>query len=292
MAKNEPFDFPPLFLSADQASNCKQNKYLRLVRGEYFLLFASACIAFSSSKTPDFIVVSALVLIGAVAAMGWRAHSKPEQAWYKCRALAESVKTLSWRFCMRSAPYDDDLVDDARADFRKNLSELLETNSELGRSLADFNNGGRQVTETMIDLRQSDLSSRKIVYIQKRVRDQQDWYQRKAKSNACWSSRWLAGAFVCYAIGIGMILAPLHTPTLPTLPVEPIIVCASAILGWMQIKKFNELASAYALTAQEIGIAEDKIAGADGEEAFSDAVNEVELVFSREHTQWIARQTI
>jgi len=76
-----------------------------------------------------------------------------------------------------------------------------------------------------------------------------------------------------------------------TFPVEPVIVLASAVLGWMQIKKFNELASAYALTAHEIGLAETVIADAKTEQDFSKAVNEVELVFSREHTQWIARQT-
>lgn len=291
MAEKEPFDFPPLFVSADKASNRNQKHYLWLIRVEYLLLFASACIALAGSKTPNFIVASAAILIGAVAAMGWRAHSKPEQAWYKCRALAESVKTLSWRFSMRSAPYDDELVADARADFRGNLSDLLRTNSELGSSLADFNNGGPQVTQTMIDLRASNLNARRHIYMQQRVRNQQTWYQRKAKSNVRWARAWLAGAFVCYIVGIVMILAPLHTPSLTMLPIEPIIFVASAILGWMQIKKFNELASAYALTAQEIGIAEGKIAEADGEQSFNRAVNEVELVFSREHTQWIARQS-
>lgn len=292
MAEKEPFSFSPLFASADRASNRHQKNYLWLIRAEYFFLFLSACLAMSGLKTPDFIVTSAGIFFGAVAAMAWRAHSKPEQAWYKCRALAESVKTLSWRFSMRSPPYDDELVADARADFRENLSHLLRTNSELGSSLAEFNDGGPQVTPEMMQLRGSSLVNRKSVYIKHRVRDQQNWYQRKARSNVLWAKGWLICAFICYAAGMVMILAPLHTPSLTMLPMEPIIVVASAILGWMQIKKFNELASAYALTAQEIGIAEGKIADAEDEGVFSKAVNEVELVFSREHTQWIARLTV
>jgi hypothetical protein len=191
---------------------------------------------------------------------------------------------------MRAAPYDDALVADARRDFRHNLSELLSTNSELGSTLADFDHGGPQITESMVAMRDSELSGRKELYLKHRVRNQQKWYQSKSKQNARAARRWLGFAIAAYIVAIGFVLAPLHTPTLANLPLEPLIVVASAVLGWMQIKKFNELASAYALTAQEIGIAEGLIEEAVDEAAFCKAVNEVELVFSREHTQWIARQ--
>lgn len=65
---------------------------------------------------------------------------------------------------------------------------------------------------------------------------------------------------------------------------------ASAIIGWTQVKKFNELASSYTLTAHEIGIIQSKVHDAQDEDAFSDFVNEAEQAFSREHTQWVARQ--
>ena len=69
------------------------------------------------------------------------------------------------------------------------------------------------------------------------------------------------------------------------------MVAASAVLGWMQIKKFNELASAYTLTALEISLIEDKLREVETEAELSEFVNEAELAFSREHTQWVARQT-
>ena len=58
----------------------------------------------------------------------------------------------------------------------------------------------------------------------------------------------------------------------------------------MQIKKFNELNSSYTLTAHEIGIIQTRLQDVEAEEEFSDFVNEAELAFSREHTQWVARQ--
>ena len=73
-------------------------------------------------------------------------------------------------------------------------------------------------------------------------------------------------------------------------PIEPIIVLAASLTGWMQIKKFNELASAYTLTAFEIGIIQDRASDSMSEAEFSDFVGEAEQAFSREHTQWVARQ--
>jgi hypothetical protein len=54
----------------------------------------------------------------------------------------------------------------------------------------------------------------------------------------------------------------------------------------MQVKKFNDLAAAYLLTAQEIGIAATEADEIDSETEWSDFVNRCEQVFSREHTQW------
>ncbi|AVA15771.1 hypothetical protein C3E99_03320 [Sphingopyxis sp. MG] len=73
-------------------------------------------------------------------------------------------------------------------------------------------------------------------------------------------------------------------------PAEPLLVAASAAIGWIQIKKFNELASAYSLTAHEIGIIQTRISDVTTESEFSEFVNESERAFSREHTQWVARQ--
>lgn len=139
-------------------------------------------------------------------------------------------------------------------------------------------------------MRGSALRERKAHYLSNRVKDQQGWYSRKAKANKDAARNWQMVGAVCYVAGVAMVL--LHVRFVEaTFPLEPVIVLASAVLGWMQIKKFNELASAYALTAHEIGLAETVIADAKTEQDFSKAINEVELVFSREHTQWIARQT-
>ena len=55
-------------------------------------------------------------------------------------------------------------------------------------------------------------------------------------------------------------------------------------------QRHSELASAYALTAHEIGIIEERARGTSTNKEFSNFVNDAEQAFSREHTQWIARQ--
>jgi hypothetical protein len=59
----------------------------------------------------------------------------------------------------------------------------------------------------------------------------------------------------------------------------------------MQVKKFNELAAAYTVTAHETGLIKPKLEAVDSESDFSDFINDAELAFSREHTLWIARQS-
>lgn len=283
-------EMPALFLTADDASNRQQRVYLTLVRVEYGLLFFAAILTLSESTAPTFLTIYACLFIGSLAALGWRAHARPEQGWYKSRALAESVKTISWRYAMRAEPFDDELEADSNKDFRDTLAALLKSNRQIGEKLVGAKISGPQITESMKDMRGNPVDLRKEFYLSCRVADQQDWYARKAKSNRDAALKWMISGAVCYISCAIMVVAKIWFSK-SKLPVEPVIVAASAILGWMQIKKFNELASAYTLTALEIGLAYTVIADSQSDDEFSKAVNEVELVFSREHTQWIARQT-
>ena len=243
-----------------------------------------------NSNDPLFLGVYACTFIASLAVLAWRAHVRPEQGWYKSRALAESIKTLSWRYAMRAQPFDDERQADAKKDFRDTLAALLRSNRQIGEHLAGLDAAGPQITETMSAMRNRALRDRKAYYLASRVKDQQGWYTRKAKANKDAARNWQCVGAACYVAGVAMVLLHVRFVNI-TFPVEPVIVMASAVLGWMQIKKFNELASAYALTAHEIGLAETVITDAKTEQDFSKAINEVELVFSREHTQWIARQT-
>ncbi|MGH8622437.1 MAG: SLATT domain-containing protein [Burkholderiales bacterium] len=58
----------------------------------------------------------------------------------------------------------------------------------------------------------------------------------------------------------------------------------------MQVKRFRELAAAYAVAAHEIGLAQAELAAVAAEDQWSQFVADTEHAFSREHTHWIARK--
>lgn len=282
--------YPALYRSADEASNKKQRLYLRLVKLEYALLLAASLLlleAFTAQTAKIFLV---LAFSGLLVVLLTRALMKPEKDWYECRALAESIKTLTWRYMMRGAPYQRD-HSDARKEFLKHLSEIMTNNKSIIEKLIPDWSSEEQMTGGMDRIRQSELFSRKSYYTEYRVQNQRKWYADKATKNKSAANSWLAVSGIAYAVALGLAIIRVASTETVILPIEPIIVFASSVIGWMHIKKFNELTAAYTVTAHEIGLVQAKLDIANTESDFAKEVTEAEQAFSREHTLWIARQT-
>ena len=114
---------------------------------------------------------------------------------------------------------------------------------------------------------------------------------RKAGENNRSARNSVIAAVVAYALAFALALARIRFPDWEFWGIGPIIVFAASVIGWMHVKKFNELAAAYTVTAHEIGLIKPKLDAVDSESDFSDFINDAELAFSREHTLWIARQS-
>lgn len=285
------FTYPALYTAAGQLSAESQKSYLRLIRVEYALLIAASILSLDLSNAPIYFVVYAFVFLSSLTVLITRSWKKPEQDWYKGRALAESIKTSSWRYCMRAEPFGD--VDDVarrRAEFRNHLRAILEANHHIGERIPPDAAANDQITTSMESTRALSLDDRKALYEEYRIREQRIWYARKAAVNKRASLWWMIAGIMAYAGAILLVLLRIAFPEHKIWPIEPLIVIASSIIGWTQVKKFNELASSYTLTAHEIGIIQSRIQEINSEMAFSDFINEAEQAFSREHTQWVARQ--
>ena len=280
-------DYPALYLAADGAALREQRRYLSLIASQYALLLCAAIFAIDFSDTPLYYAVYSFIFFLSTIALFYLATSKPEQGWYKCRALAESIKTATWRYMMRAAPFA--AIDDSSG-FQNFLREILEANRHIGERISGLSAEGEQVTARMASIRQQALNCRKRLYGEQRIQEQKSWYSNKAISNKRSFRMWIGIVCLVYAGSMASVLLRIVFPDIRYWPTEPLIVLASSIIGWIQIKKFNELASAYTLTAHEIGIIQSQLSGASDEASFSDFVNEAELAFSREHTQWVARQ--
>src|SRR5689334_13957789 len=285
-------NYPALFRSADEASDRKQSLYLMLIRCEYLLLFVAAVISTEMFESATFYLFYAFIFVLSICLLLARAMLKPEQDWYHCRALAESVKTLTWRYVMQAQPFSSDLATSvARNEFIQHLQRTLDENRSTAEEIdAEWSDQG-QITSEMQRLRSLILEERKAVYLRERVQEQRSWYSRKATSNKKLAKVWIGIGVFCYVAAIALVLSRIRFTDWHYWPIEPVIVLASSIIGWMQIKKFNELGAAYTVAAHEIGLIVLRLVDVSSDADLSVCVNEAELAFSREHTMWIARQS-
>lgn len=285
-------NYPALFRSADEASDKKQSLYLMLIRCEYFLLFVAAVISTEMFESATFYLFYALIFVLSICLLLARAMMKPEQDWYHCRALAESVKTLTWRYVMQAQPFSSDLAPPAaRTEFMQHLQRTLDENRSTAEAIEAEWSDQDQITAEMERLRSLTLEERKAVYLRDRVQEQRSWYNRKAIMNKKLAKMWIGLGVFCYVAAIALVLSRVRFTGWHYWPIEPIIVLASSIIGWMQIKKFNELGAAYTVAAHEIGLIIPRLLDVSSDADLSACVNEAELAFSREHTMWIARQS-
>lgn len=281
--------FPALFNGADEASNKWQWRYLAWLKAEYALLVIAALLSINILVGRPYYAAFLVVVAAGAAVLVIRTALKPEQNWYQCRALAESIKTSTWRFAMQANPFDGDEAR-ARAAFRNYLSEITTSNKHLGKQIVLAVVDGPQVTDEMLTTRRLSLGERKALYEKERIKEQRDWYIRKVGIFRRQFRVWTAVCVLTYLGAFVGAIWRVANPDVSYLPIEALLVVASSTIGWIQIKKYNELASAYTLTAHEIGIASTHSAETMDEQQFSEFVNQTELVFSREHTQWVARQ--
>lgn len=286
----EKSDYPALFVSADSASNTAQWRFMAIAKVEYALLVVAAILTMNLSTAPAYLIANAMVFGVLVVFLVFRSLKALDQNWYSGRAIAESVKTLTWRYMMKSAPFDGS-DNQADKEFQLLLRGILSSNTRAANVLSLGQNGhNKEVTGFMRRIRNLPLEERAKFYAFNRVDEQHKWYLHKADDNI----RAFRG-FIGLLIGIYLVagistLVKIVYPNFTYYPTEPLIVLAGTMLGWIQIKKFNELGAAYTLTAREIGLIKIGDNCTSSEAKFSEYVNDAEMAFSREHTQWIARQ--
>lgn len=191
---------------------------------------------------------------------------------------------------MHATPFGGDDLQ-AKREFRDQLHAIFRENIETAKQITDDWSGNDQITQSMEGVRAQSRADRMAHYLKYRVEDQRNWYKRKSKANRNSAQRWVWASGFCYVIAGSMALSRIALPNWLYWPIEPLIVVAASIVGWMQIKKFNELAAAYTVTAHEIGLIQPIVDEVTSDDQFSEFVNDAEKAFSREHILWIARQS-
>jgi hypothetical protein len=284
--------FPALFQAADDASLTAQSNYYFALKSYLFLLVIAALISFYYPTDLIGALASASLFLITLCILIWLKVHKPEDTWYNGRAVAESVKTRTWRWVMKAEPYDNDVPDEqSRKEFLSDLKSILDQNRSLSGYLESENTNGDAISIQMSDIRSLTLEERLEIYKNERVKNQADWYAKKSQFNKRRAKQWFIVSVFLHAIAIGLLMWRITDPTL-TLPIEVVATGASAILTWLQAKKHNELNSSYSLAAHEIVLIKSEAESVTSDRALSNFVVNSESAFSREHTQWSARKNV
>ena len=283
-------DYPALYIAADKASLNAQNKLLFNYRLKILFLLLGVVLAAQTIMLEFFSIISALVFLLLLFIYVFSYVQKHQDKWYRTRALAESIKTATWRFMMSSEPFNKESKESNLDSFRQLLFELLKENKILGDCLGGGVAAKDQVTDFMLQMHKNDYQEKHNFYLKHRIDEQRVWYGKKFSDNKEASKFWFVTICFLYGTSIFFLLLRIKFPTLTYLPVEILSLVASGLIGWTQLRRFDELASAYGLTAHEIGVIKARFSEVRNQNELGIFVSDAENAFSREHIQWAARR--
>lgn len=283
-------NYPGLYIAADQASNDAQRNELLCYKINASLLVVGASLALVSTVTTPIAILSAVFFIASLGSYLYSQHKDFKGRWYQARALAESIKTSTWRLVMGADPFSSQDTNENICKYRQLLSELLKENSVLGDLLANDAALEEQLPANLAALIEKPYSEKRDFYLNNRINEQKTWYAKKAKDNRTKAFHYLLAIAGAYLVAIVLLLVRIGYPDLSLLPIDVFAVIASSLIGWKQLRRFDELSSSYGLTAHEVGIIGSRFSEVSSPDELSDFVSDAENAFSREHTQWAARR--
>lgn len=289
-------DYPGLFQGADAAAASSQKTYFLLQRIYLGSLIAGGLTGMLSSSLAGTALNWTYTAMAIVLAIGlivlWIGRSRQDDdAWFDCRAIAESVKTATWRYMMSAPPFQDNTLTDQF--FISELQEIRNARPESQKHLAGMVVvSNPAITDFMREVRKGTFEKRKLFYVEQRLRDQKVWYSHKAELNSRRGNRWFWGtaALQCAAVVIAIIQSSTGGLGFNIVPV--ITTCAAVVAAWSQMKRHDELKKTYALAAQELSELEAIANNLASESDFPQLVEQVEEAISREHTMWCARRDV
>ncbi len=274
-------DMPVVFRSSDTASLTGQRRYLGGTKWRLVLAVAAALFGVLNHRAAFLALVA--VFVATLLVEVWLLAERPEQAWYDGRALAESTKTLAWRYAVGGTPFPAGLPQgEAQLRFLERLRELVR--EAPATSLAPM--GSAAVTDAMNDLRGRDFAARKAAYLEHRVEDQLGWYTNKARANVVRARRW---RLLLIAVeGLGLTAAVLRLTGVLEFDLAGVL---AAVLGagsaWFAVRQYETLGRAYTFAATELSVVHDRLTQAESA-SWAQEVADAEEAISREHTMWRA----
>lgn len=285
-------DYPHLYQCADSSSLNAQRLFLSLLLSQIALLIIASIVSAYFTGCAAGSIVSACIFLGSLSLLIVIRFNRPESAWYNGRAVAESIKTISWRWMMQADPFLQ--TESEENDCKKFINDqklILEQNKSMSKLHLPNESIGDPISSKMKFIRSQTLEYRRDFYLNQRINEQASWYARKCIWNRRMARYLFIATVVLHVVAVILLLVKIEFPT-TLLPIGAFSTAAGGILTWLQTRRHNELAASYLLATHEITLIKGEFDFAKSEANFSNFVANAEQAFSREHTQWTARKSV
>jgi len=286
-------EFPCYYIDSDIASKKAQNIYKGFTWVSLScMLLTTILVSLSSSVAryiPWFEKTNGIILFLSGLISIYLVISKPEKGWYLGRAIAESIKTLSWRYMMHASPFESGDNNEDVKQFAERISDINKQANKDKFIPKPNKNHSDVITPKMGEVNNLNFDERKSFYLKNRIADQIKWYGDKSELNRKKGNiySWLMVGFQF----IGGIYLFFFIDDFKLLNINNIMVfLATSIIAVVEMNKYKELHQSYAFTCKELNIIKTKASIVNNDIDFQQFVIEAEQAISREHTMWLARR--
>lgn len=287
-------DLPGLYGSFDSASIHAQRNF-RLLVGTAVVCGTLAAGLATVGAQPDcsskaiWSAVVAFTLLSSLCSVTVLVI-RPEHDWYTGRALAESTKTLAWKYAMRADPFQAPDREAGNA-FGVLMNQLLAYAKNYGLSIPPPS--ADAITPEMSKARQMPWQDRLSLYLDSRIEGQKRWYSTKCQRSRRSARFWLWSIVALYVLAFlagGHALLAGHEAVAGV--VGTFTTAAAGCIAWLQVVRSQETAKSYSLTAHELSLVEADARGVLGEADVAAFVTDSESAISREHSTWLSRREV
>jgi hypothetical protein len=238
-------NYPNYFVAGDNASNKAQFWYILLFGFDLLLMVLSAIISVYNYKTVEsktiIYIISGILLLGAMLISIFLKIKKYEDVWYRGRALAESCKTLTWRFIMASEYFESNLSDqEADQRFIRRTRDISNEFRDLNNVLSSDQISLPPITLEMRRIRSLSLDDKKEYYLDNRIQNQIDWYSFKADNCKSKYDLWFLAIIILQFLALISIAFLIKFPASDYNFVGVFSTIAASGFSWLQVKKYQE----------------------------------------------------
>lgn len=288
-------DYPGILQAADEASKRAQNYYVRLMATNLIVGVVAAGLTIYNFEQLEpklsIYIISLVLLISSIGLTIAIKYFKFEDLWYQARALAESAKTLTWRYMTGAENFELELASfDVVAKLNNDLQDLTNQFPELMKFMKIDILRRFPITSEMGRIRGLHWRDRLDVYIKDRIIDQINWYSNKAEYNKKKKESWLRVTILFQVFSvIGCIFLIIY-PTTSWNLVGLFTTITGACLAWLELKQYQALVQAYKTAAWELTQIRSLGTSIADKSEFERYVLDSENAISREHTMWLVQR--